>query len=140
LTVRSISLPEELEVKLKEKRAEWEAQKVQVLVEDDEIPPGHELALPLEDLMSYLEALEVPTRVVIDLDVYKVKLRERVSYERYKEILSGLKTLSHARWDKRARVILIDRTRPLPPEEVPEVPVIVPGQGVVGTTQGGGVE
>ena len=137
---RFITLSEELAVKLEEKRAEWEAQKVQVMIEDDEVPEGHELALPLEDLVNYLETLEGPSRVIIDSEVYKVKLRERVSYDRYKEILSGLRTLSHARWDKRAKAILVDRTRPLPPEEVPEVPVIVPGQGVVGTTQGGGVE
>jgi len=132
---------EDVVLRTEEARAEWEAQKVQVLIEDDEIPPGHELALPLEDLVSYLEGLEVPSRVIVDLDVYKVKLRKKVPYDRYKEILEGLRKLSWARWDRKARAILVDRTRPLPPEEeVIEVPVIVPGKGVVGTTQGGGIE
>ena len=142
MSINSLSLSEELEVKLEEKRAEWEARKVQVLINDDEIPPGHELALALEDLVSYLESLEVPTRVVIDLDIYRVKLRERVSYDRYKEILEGLRRLSWARWDRKARAILVDRTRPLPveEEEVIEVPVIVPGKGEVGTMHGGGIE
>ncbi|MEO2152073.1 MAG: hypothetical protein ABGW50_05395 [Thermococcus sp.] len=114
---RFVSLSEELAVKLEHARAEWEAQKVQVLIEDDEVPEGHEVALKLEDLMNYLEGLEVPSRVIVDLDVYKVKLRKKVPYDRYKEILSGLNSLSRAKWDKKARAILVDRTRPLPPEE-----------------------
>ncbi|WP_223211901.1 hypothetical protein [Thermococcus henrietii] len=114
---RFITLSEELAVKLEHARAEWEAQKIQVLVEDDEVPEGYEVALELEDLVNYLEGLEVPTKVIIDQDVYRVKLRKKVPYDRYKEILSGLNALSHARWDKKARAILVDRTRPLPPEE-----------------------
>ena len=123
---RFISFSEEVAVKLEEARAEWEAQKVQVLIEDDEIPPGHELALSLEDLVSYLESLEVPSKVIVDLDVYRVKLRRKVSYDRYREILEGLRKLSWARWDKQSRAILVDRTRSLPPEEeVIEVEEIV---------------
>jgi len=122
---RFVSLSEELAVKLEHARAEWEAQKIQVLVEDDEVPEGHELALPLEDLVSYLEGLEVPSRVIIDLDVYKVKLRKKVPYDRYKEILSGLNALSHARWDKKARAILVDRVKEIPEEEQLEVEEIV---------------
>jgi len=138
---RFVSLSEELAVKLEHARAEWEAQKVQVLIEDDEVPEGHEVALKLEDLVNYLEGLEVPSRVIVDLDVYKVKFRKKVPYDRYKEILAGLNGLSRARWDKKARAILVDRTRPLPPEEeVIEVPVIVPGQGKVGVMHGGGIE
>jgi len=136
-----VSLSEELAVKLEHARAEWEAQKVQVLIEDDEVPEGHELALPLEDLVNYLESLEVPSKVIVDLDVYKVKLRKKVPYDRYKEILEGLRKLSWARWDRKARAILVDRTRPLPPEEeVIEVPVIVPGKSEVGVMHGGGIE
>ncbi len=131
---------EELVLKVQEAREKWEAQKVQVLIEDDEIPENHEIALPLEDLVNYLEGLEVPTRVVVALDAYRVKLRKKVPYEEYKEILEGLRKLSWARWDRKARAIIVDRTREKPAEEVPEVPVIVPGEGVVGTTQGGGIE
>jgi len=133
---RFVSLSEELAVKLEHARAEWESQKVQVLIEDDDVPEGHEVALKLEDLVNYLETLEVPSRVIIDSEVYKVKLRERVSYDRYKEILSGLNALSHARWDKKARAILVERTKEKA-EEVPEVPVIVPGKGEVGVMHGG---
>ena len=114
---RFISFSEEVAVKQEAAREAWRAKKVQVLVEDDEIPPGHELALPLEDLVNYLETLEVPTQVIIDLDVYRVKLRKRVGREEYREILEGLRRLSWARWDKRARAILVDRTHALAPEE-----------------------
>ncbi|WP_048811084.1 hypothetical protein [Thermococcus gammatolerans] len=120
---RFVSLSEELAVKLEYARAEWEAQKVQILIENDEVPEGHEVALELKDLVSYLESLEIPTRVVIDSEVYKVKLRKKVPYDRYREILAGLNNLSHARWDKKARAILVDRTREM--EEQLEVEEIV---------------
>ncbi|WP_297090893.1 hypothetical protein [Thermococcus sp.] len=112
-----ISFSEEVAVKQEAAREAWRARKVQVLVEDDEIPPGHELALPLENLVNYLETIEVPTQVIIDLDVYRVKLRKRVSREEYREILEGLRRLSWARWDRRSRAILVDRTHTSAPEE-----------------------
>lgn len=127
---RFVSLSEELAVKLEHARVEWEAQKVQVLIEDDEVPPGHEVALKLEDLVNYLEGLEVPSKVIIDSEVYKVKLRKKVPYDHYKEILAGLNALSHARWDKKARAILVDRTKEM--EEQLEVEEIVVAPKEVG--------
>ena len=140
MTVRSLSLPEEIEVKLEEARKSWQLRKVQVLIEDDEVPDGYRVKLPLDDLEKYLEGLSVPTKVYVTPEAYKIKLRERVSREEYKKIFAGLNALAPAHWDREARAIVVTRVEEAPEEETPEVPVIVPGQGVVGTTQGGGIE
>ena len=50
---------EDVVLRTEEAKAKWEAQKVQVLIEDDEIPPGHELALPLEDVLNAIRRREV---------------------------------------------------------------------------------
>ncbi|NJE47353.1 hypothetical protein E3E35_08065 [Thermococcus sp. GR7] len=117
MTVRSLSLPEELEVKLEEAFAAWHARKVQVLIEDDDVPENHELALSLEELEAFLNSLDVPTKVIVDMDVYRVKLREKVPYEEYKKILEGLRGLSWAQWDSKSRAILVKRTREKPVED-----------------------
>lgn len=138
MTVRSLSHAEELEVKLEEARTRWAARKVQVLIEDDEVPDGYRLKLPLEDLESYLETVSVPTKVYVTPKAYKVKLRKRVDREEYNEILNGLNTLAPAHWDREARAIIVARVEEIPEEEQLEVPIIVPGKGEV--MHGGGIE
>ncbi|WP_054840548.1 hypothetical protein [Thermococcus sp. JCM 11816] len=141
MSTRSLSLPEEIEVKLEEARAAWEARKVQVLIEDDDVPENASNLVPLEQIEEVLQGLPVPTKLYVDGRVYKIKLRKRVSREEYKAILETLQGLSRAWWDKREHIIKVLRYEEAPAEEeVPEVPVIVPGQGEVGTMHGGGVE
>ena len=140
MTVRTLSRSEEVQVKVEEARKSWQLRKVQILIEDDDVPDGFRVKLPLEDLEKYLESLSVPTKVYVAPEVYKIKLRERVGREEYKKILDGLNALAPARWDKEVRAIVVTRVEEVPEEEVIEVPVIVPGKGVVRTTQGGGIE
>jgi len=125
MTVHSLSLPEEIEVKLEEARKSWQLRKVQVLIQDDETPEGHRVKLPLEDLEKYLESLSVPTKVYVTPEAYKVKLRERVSREEYKKILAGLNALAPAHWDREARAIIVARVEEIPEEEQLEVEEII---------------
>ena len=125
MTVRSLSPSEELEIQLEEARKSWQLRKVQVLIEDDDVPDGYRIKLPLEDLEKYLEGLSVPTKVYVTPEAYKVKLRERVSREEYKKILTGLNALAPARWDRNVRAIIVARVEEIPEEEQLEVEEIV---------------
>jgi len=125
MTVRSLSPSEELEIQLEEARKSWQLRKVQVLIEDDDVPEGHRVKLPLEDLEKYLESLSVPTKVYVTSEAYKVKLRERVSREKYRRILAGLNALAPAHWDREARAIIVARIEEVPEEEQLEVEEIV---------------
>ena len=62
------AIPKEKMAKIAEAKKAWKARKVQVLVEDP----------------------EVPTRVIISGRTYKVKLRKRVEYSKYKDTLKQL--------------------------------------------------
>ncbi|AEY69054.1 hypothetical protein TPV1_gp05 [Thermococcus prieurii virus 1] len=122
---RFITLSEELAVKLEEARKSWQLRKVQVLIEDDDVPEGHRVKLPLEDLEKYLEGLSVPTKVYVTPEVYKIKLRERVSREEYRKILAGLNALAPAHWDRDVRAVIVARVEEIPEEEQLEVEEIV---------------
>lgn len=125
MTVRSLSPSEELEIQLEEARKSWQLRKVQVLIEDDDVPEGHRVKLPLEDLEKYLEGLSVPTKVYVTPEAYKVRLRERVSREKYRQILAGLNALAPAHWDREVRAIIVTRMEEAPEEEQLEVEEIV---------------
>ncbi len=122
------AIPKEKVAKIAEARKAWKARKVQVLVEDPEIPDGYELRLEFEKLEQYLEGLEVPTRVIISGRVYKVKLRKYVEHARYQEILDGLNSLAPARWSREDRAIIVTRAvevQQQEPEEELDIEVIV---------------
>jgi len=125
VTVHSLFPSEELEIQLEEARKSWQLRKVQVLIEGDDVPEGHRVKLPLEDLEKYLEGLSVPTKVYVTPEAYKVKLRERVSREEYKKILASLNALAPAHWDREARAIIVTRVEEVPEEEQLEVEEIV---------------
>jgi len=108
--MQRVRVGKDLKEKVAKAKEMWRAQKVQVLVNDDEVPEGHEIVLQLGELTAFLEGIEVPTKVVVDGQYYKVKLRKRVPYESYQEILSGLNGLSSARWDRNERAILVKRS------------------------------
>jgi len=114
------AIPKEKVAKIAEARKAWKARKVQVLVEDPEIPDGYELRLELGKLEQYLEGLEVPTRVIISGRVYKVKLRKYVEHARYREILDGLNSLAPARWSREDRAIIVTRAVEVQQQEEPE--------------------
>ena len=140
--VKHLKLSEEVQAKWQEAIEEFNALKVQVLIDDDDLPENATNILELEKLEAVLEEAPAPTRVYIDGKVYKVKLRKRVSREEYRALMGELEKLGKTWWDKRERVIKVLRYEEAPEEqgEVPEVPVIRPGEGVVGTMQGGGIE
>jgi len=140
--VKHLKLSEEVQAKWKEAIEDFNALKVQVLIDDDDLPENAANVLELEKLEAVLEDAPAPTRVYVDGKVYKVKLRKRVSREEYKALMGELEKLGKAWWDKRERVIKVLRYEEAQEEqgEVPEVPVIVPGKGEVGVMHGGGVE
>ncbi len=120
------SSEEELVLKVQEAREKWEARKVQVLIEDDEIPENATNVLELERLQTVLEGAPAPSRVYVDGKVYKVKLRKRVSREEYKALMGELEKLGRAWWDRNERVIKVLRYEEAEAEEeVLEVEEIV---------------
>ncbi|NJE84333.1 hypothetical protein E3E23_00530 [Thermococcus sp. CX2] len=120
MTVRSLSLPEELEVKLEEALAAWHARKVQVLIDDDDLPENAMNVLPLERLEEALQELPVPTKVYVSGRVYKVKLRKKVSYEEYQRIKEKLGELSDVWWDRKEQVLKVLRYQEAPEESEEE--------------------
>ena len=90
--------------------AEWEAKHVQVLIDDDEVPEGAAV-LPLESLIEFLEQQDIPTKIIIASEYYKIKLRKRVPYEKYKKFVSVLHDFVKIKpvWDKSEHVIKIRR-------------------------------
>ena len=138
---KRLRLSEEVQAKWEEAVEEFNALKVQVLVDDDDLPDDAVNVLELERLVSVLEDAPAPSRVYVDGKVYKVKLRRKVEYGQYKALMGELGKLGRAWWDKKERVIKVLRyEKRQEGVEPPGVEVIVPGQGVVGTMHGGGVE
>jgi len=138
---KRLRLSEEVQAKWEEAVEEFNALKVQVLVDDDDLPDDAVNVLELERLVSVLEDAPAPSRVYVDGKVYKVKLRRKVEYGQYKALMGELGKLGRAWWDKKERVIKVLRyEKRQEGVETPGVEVIVPGQGVVGTMHGGGVE
>lgn len=92
--------------------AEWNAQHVQVLIDDDDIPEGVRY-LPLESLIEFLEQREIPTRIIIAGEYYKVKLRKRVPYEEYRQFVTAFKEFLGFKplWDREEKVLKIRRWR-----------------------------
>ena len=111
--------------KFEEAKAKWEAQQIQVLIDDDEVP-GKAEVLELERVKQVLKSLDVPVKIIIDGKYYKIRLRQKVPYKKYKEILTQLQSLAHAHWSKEEKAILLSRYQ-IPETEVPEVPIIKVG-------------
>ncbi|MFA4663340.1 hypothetical protein [Pyrococcus kukulkanii] len=93
-------------------KSKWEELKVQVLLEDDEVPEGASV-LPEDELLRFLESQDVKTKVIIAGEFYKVKLRGRVPREKYLEFLGNLKSFLGFKppWDKEEKALLIRRWR-----------------------------
>ncbi|ASJ13387.1 hypothetical protein [Thermococcus thioreducens] len=124
--VKHLSLPEEVQAKWQEAIEEFNALKVQVLIDDDELPENATNVLELERLQTVLEDAPAPSRVYVDGKVYKVKLRKRVSREEYKALMGELEKLGRAWWDRNERVIKVLRYEEAEAgEEVLEVEEIV---------------
>ncbi|WP_297465333.1 hypothetical protein [Thermococcus sp.] len=139
--VKRLKLSEEVQAKWGEAVQEFNALKVQVLIDDDDLPEDAVNVIDLERLVSVLEDAPAPSRVYVDGKVYRVKLRRKVEYGQYRALMEEFGKLGRAWWDKRERVIKVLRYEVRQEGvETPEVEVIVPGQGVVGTMHGGGVE
>ncbi|WP_297468192.1 hypothetical protein [Thermococcus sp.] len=140
--VKHLRLSEEVQAKWREAIEDFNALKVQVLIDDDDVPENAMNVVPLEKLEAVLEDAPAPTRVYIDGKVYRIRLRKHISREEYRTLMGELEKLSRAWWDRKERVIKVLRYEDAPEEkeEVPEVPVIVPGEGEVGVMHGGGVE
>ena len=139
--VKRLKLSEEVQAKWDEAITEFNALKVQVLIDDDDLPEEAVNTLDLERLVSVLEDAPAPSRVYVDGKVYRVKLRRKVEYEQYKALMEELGKLGRAWWDKRERVIKVLRYEERQEGvETPEVELIEPGRGVVGVMHGGGVE
>ncbi|WP_297513395.1 hypothetical protein [Thermococcus sp.] len=131
--VKHLRLSEEVQAKWKEAIEDFNALKVQVLIDDDDLPENATNVLELERLEAILEDAPAPSRVYVDGKVYKVKLRKRISREEYKALISELEKLGKAWWDKRERVIKVLRYEEAPEEpeqlEVEEI-VITPNEEV----------
>lgn len=109
--VKTLTIQEEEDVIARAMR-EWNAQHVQVLIEDDDIPPGAQY-LPLEELVNFLEQQDIPTKIIIAGEYYKVKLRRRVPYEKYKGFVAAFKEFLGFKplWDRKEKVLKIKRWR-----------------------------
>jgi hypothetical protein len=78
--------------------AEWNAQHVQVLIDDDSIPKNAHY-LPLESLIEFLESQKVPTKVIVSGENYIIKLRKYVSWNDFRDFRDGLiKFLRQGQW------------------------------------------
>jgi len=124
--VKHLRLSEEVQAKWQEAIEEFNALKVQVLIDDDELPENATNVLELERLQAVLEDAPAPSRVYVAGKVYKVKLRKRVSREEYRALMGELERLGRAWWDRNERVIKVLRYEEAETEgEVPEVEEIV---------------
>ena len=109
--VNTLTIPEEEDI-IARAMAKWNAQHVQVLIDDDSIPPGAQY-LPLEELVNFLEQQDIPTKIIIAGEFYKIKLRERVSYTKYKEFISAFRNFLGFKplWDREEKALKIRRWR-----------------------------
>ncbi len=125
--VKHLRLSEEVQAKWQEAVEEFNALKVQVLIDDDELPENAANVVELERLQAVLEDAPVPSRVYVDGKVYKVKLRKRVSREEYKALMGELEKISRTWWDRSERVIKVLRyeEQQVSEEELLEVEEIV---------------
>ncbi len=120
--VRDVSGLDEVAVRRARAVEEFNALKVQVLIDDDELPEVYDKFVDLERLADVLGGAPVPSRVYVDGRVYKIKLRRRMKREEYRELMKKLEDLGDAWWDKRERVIKLMRYEdvPAPAGEVQE--------------------
>jgi len=109
--VKTLTIQEEEDI-IARAMAEWNAQHVQVLIDDDSIPENAHY-LPLESLVEFLEQQSIPTKVIIAGKFYKIKLRERVPYSEYKEFILAFKDFLGFKplWDREEKVLKIRRWR-----------------------------
>jgi len=113
--VRTLTIPEEEDI-IARALAEWEAQKVQVLIDDDDIPENAHY-LPLESLVEFLEQQKIPTKVIVSGEDYLIRLRKRVPYEEFKEFIYSLSDFLRrghwvkAEWSREKRAIVVKRWR-----------------------------
>ena len=113
--VKTLTVQEEEDI-IARAMAEWESQKVQVLIDDDEIPKNAHY-LPLESLIEFLEQQEIPTKVIIAGENYLIRLRKKVPYEEFKEFIYSLTDFLRrghwikAEWSREKRAIVVKRWR-----------------------------
>ncbi len=109
--VKTLTIQEEEDI-IARAMAEWNAQHVQVLIDDDDIPEGVRY-LPLEELVDFLEGQDIPTKIIIAGEFYKIKLRKRVPYEKYQQFILAFKEFLGFKplWDRREKVLKIRRWR-----------------------------
>ena len=110
MTTEAKTLVHEELSQLEQARLEWEAKQIQVLIDNDDVPEGAAV-LPLEELVNFLEEQEFPTKVYVDGEFYKIKLRERLPYREYRQFMDALNGFVKAEYDRRERVIRIRRWR-----------------------------
>ena len=132
--VKHLRLSEEVQAKWEEAVQEFNALKVQVLIDDDDIPENAMNVVPLEKLEAVLEDAPAPTRVYIDRKVYRIKLRKRISREEYRALMGELEKLGRAWWDRTERVVKVLRyeEQQVSEEELIEVEEIVVAPKEVG--------
>ncbi|WP_324734924.1 hypothetical protein VFC49_06910 [Thermococcus sp. SY098] len=113
--VNTLTIPEEEDI-VARAMAEWNAQHVQVLIDDDEIPSDAQY-LPLESLIEFLEQQPIPVRVHIAGENYLIRLRKHVPYEEFKEFIYSLSDFLRrghwvkAEWSREKRAIVVKRWR-----------------------------
>lgn len=135
--VNTLTIPEEEDIVARAMR-EWKSRKIQVLIDDDEIPENAEY-VPLEKLVDFFDKHNIPVAIFIDGEHYKTRLRKHLSYAQYRWLVGELKKIAgEVSWDRESKMLIVRRYSLLE-SEVPEVPVLVPGEGIAGTMHGGGV-
>jgi len=113
--VNTLTIQEEEDI-IARAMAEWEARKVQVLIDDDDIPENAHY-LPLESLVEFLEQQEIPVKVYVDGENYLIKLRKRVPYDEFKEFIYSLTDFLRrghwvkAEWSREKGAIVVKRWR-----------------------------
>ncbi|ALM74867.1 hypothetical protein [Thermococcus barophilus] len=136
--VNTLTIPEEEDIVARAMR-DWKSRKIQVLIDDDDVPENAHY-LPLEKLVDFFDEHDIPVAIFIDGEHYKIRLRRHLSYAQYRWLVGELEKIAgEVSWDRENKMLIVRRYS-LPESEVPEVPVIQPGKGVVGTMHGGGVE
>ena len=95
--VNTLTIQEEEDV-IARAMAEWNAQHVQVLIDDDSIPKNAHY-LPLESLVEFLESQKIPTKVIVSGENYIIKLRKYVSWSDFRDFRDELiKFLRQGQW------------------------------------------
>ena len=135
--VNTLTVQEEEDILARAMR-DWKSRKIQILIDDDEIPENAEY-VPLEKLVDLFDEHDIPVAIFIDGEHYRIRLRRHLSYSQYKWLVGELKKMTgEVSWDRESKMLIVRRYS-LPESEVPEVPVLIPGEGIAGTMHGGGV-